>query len=92
MHKTIKELEISLKDANIAFSNMKKDLEEAKELNNRYKEDTVVLENKMLKLSEECSSTEQATSSKEINEVRFFIYCSYAILFFIYFNIYDCIS
>ncbi|XP_048264265.1 FK506-binding protein 15 [Bombus terrestris] len=68
LHKTIKELEISLKDANIAFSNMKKDLEEAKELNNRYKEDTVVLENKMLKLSEECSSTEQATSSKEINE------------------------
>ena len=68
LHKTIKELEISLKDANIAFSNMKKDLEEAKELNNRYKEETVVLENKMLKLSEECSSTEQATSSKEVNE------------------------
>lgn len=81
MHKTIKELEISLKDANIAFSNMKKDLEEAKELNNRYKEETVVLENKMLKLSEECSTTEQVASSKEVHEVRLFIYGSYAILF-----------
>ncbi|XP_043589090.1 FK506-binding protein 15-like [Bombus pyrosoma] len=68
LHKTIKELEISLKDANIAFSNMKKDLEEAKELNNRYKEEAVVLENKMLKLSEECSTTEQVASSKEVNE------------------------
>lgn len=81
LHKTIKELEISLEDANIAFSNMKKDLEEAKELNKRYKEETVVLENKMLKLSEECSTTEQVASSKEVNEVRLFIYCSYAILF-----------
>ncbi|XP_076477424.1 uncharacterized protein LOC117163417 isoform X2 [Bombus vancouverensis nearcticus] len=68
LHKTIKELEISLEDANTAFSNMKKDLEEAKELNKRYKEETVVLENKMLKLSEECSSTEQVASSKEVNE------------------------
>ncbi|XP_050474465.1 FK506-binding protein 15 isoform X2 [Bombus huntii] len=68
LHKTIKELEISLEDANTAFSNMKKDLEEAKELNKRYKEETVVLENKMLKISEECSSTEQVASSKEVNE------------------------
>ncbi|XP_068975675.1 FK506-binding protein 15-like [Bombus flavifrons] len=68
LHKTIKELEISLEDANIAFSNMKKDLEEAKERNKRYKEETVVLENKMLKLSEECSTTEQVASSKEVNE------------------------
>ncbi|CAD1479282.1 unnamed protein product, partial [Heterotrigona itama] len=66
LHKTIKELEISLKDTNIAFTNVKKDLEEATKLNNKYKEKTMVLENKMLKLSEGCA--EQLTNSKKINE------------------------
>ncbi|XP_043518271.1 FK506-binding protein 15 isoform X2 [Frieseomelitta varia] len=66
LHKTIKELEISLKDINAAFSNAKKDLEEATKLNSKYKEKTVALENKMVKLSEGCA--EQLTNSKEINE------------------------
>ncbi|KOX75542.1 hypothetical protein WN51_12286, partial [Melipona quadrifasciata] len=44
----------------------KKDLEEATKLNSKYKEKTVALENKMVKLSEGCA--EQLTNSKEINE------------------------
>lgn len=66
LYKTIKELEISLKDTNAAFSNAKKDLEEATKLNSKYEEKTVALENKMVKLSEGCA--EQLTNSKEINE------------------------
>ena len=67
MHKTIKELEISLKDTNTAFSNTNKDLEEATKLNSKHKEKIMVLESKILKLSEGCA--EQLANSKEINEV-----------------------
>ena len=89
LHKIIKELEISLKDTNAAFSNAKKDLEEATKLNSKYKEKTVALENKMVKLSEGCA--EQLTNSKEINEVSsLFDVCYFK--FSIYFNIYNYIS
>ncbi|CAL7949379.1 unnamed protein product [Xylocopa violacea] len=65
LHKTVKKLEISLKDSNTAFVNTRRNLEEAKQLNSTYEEQTIMLENKMLKLSDECSATEKATSSTE---------------------------
>lgn len=85
LHKIIKELNVSLKDSNIAFCNMKKNLEETKELNSKYQEEITILEDKMLKLSEECSTTEKITDTKELKEVRTF---SFDICYFRIFEIF----
>lgn len=68
LHKIIKELNASLKDSETAFCNMKKNLEETKELNSRYQEKITILEDKVLKFSEECSTTEKIADSKELKE------------------------
>ncbi|XP_017760441.1 PREDICTED: FK506-binding protein 15-like [Eufriesea mexicana] len=60
LHKTIEDLKISLKDADISKHNMKRDIKEVKELNTIYEKEIMVLEDKILKLSEECNTTEEA--------------------------------
>lgn len=85
MHKIIKELNASLKDSETAFCNMKKNLEETKELNSRYQEKITILEDKVLKFSEECNTTEKIADSKELKEVRIFLFDIH-FLFSRYFN------
>ncbi|XP_017789919.1 PREDICTED: FK506-binding protein 15-like [Habropoda laboriosa] len=68
LSKTIKELEVSLKNSNATFVNAKKNLEEVQKYNGKDEEQSEILENKMLKLSEECSIVEEATSSAEVKE------------------------
>lgn len=80
LHKIIKELNASLKNSDTAFCNMKKNLEETKELNSRYQEEITILEDKVLKFSEQCSTTEKITNSKELKEVRIF---SFDIFYFL---------
>ncbi|KOC65345.1 hypothetical protein WH47_09924, partial [Habropoda laboriosa] len=46
----------------------KKNLEEVQKYNGKDEEQSEILENKMLKLSEECSIVEEATSSAEVKE------------------------
>ncbi|XP_076750201.1 FK506-binding protein 15 [Xylocopa sonorina] len=70
LHKTVKQLEISLKDSNTAFVNTRRNLEEAKELNSIYEEQTIMLENKMLKLSDGCSSTD-IKKNDNIKEIKY---------------------
>lgn len=68
LSKNIKQLEISLNDANSALLKVRKDLEESRQLKSKCEEQTSILENKMLKLSE-------TASSMETKEVRFLIFC-----------------
>lgn len=64
---------------------MKKNLEETKELNSRYQEKITILEDKVLKFSEECNTTEKIADSKELKEVRIFLFDIH-FLFSRYFN------
>nr|XP_012138986.1 PREDICTED: FK506-binding protein 15 isoform X2 [Megachile rotundata] len=76
LSKSIKELETSLSDTNIALLNAKKELEETKEVNSRHEEQTFALENKVLKLSEAIGSaeTKESDKHKEIKHIMNRIY------------------
>ncbi|XP_076289729.1 uncharacterized protein LOC143213597 isoform X2 [Lasioglossum baleicum] len=67
LSKTIQELGVSLKETNQHAERTKKDLEEAKELNSKYTEEKIVLENRISKLVEQCNSSISA-SSVETND------------------------
>ncbi|XP_034171110.1 FK506-binding protein 15 isoform X1 [Osmia lignaria lignaria] len=76
LSKSIKQLEISLNDANSALLTVRKDLEESRELKSKCEEQTSILENKMLKLSETASSmeTKENDKQKEIKHIMNKIY------------------
>ena len=65
--KRVEELETSLKDAHNVLAKTRKDVEEANELNNTYKEEKVILENKISDLLKRCDTLASAsvTSTKE---------------------------
>ena len=65
--KRVEELEASLKDVNNVLAKTRKDVEEANELNSTYKEEKVILENKISNLLKQCDTLTSAsfTSTKE---------------------------
>ncbi|XP_076645954.1 FK506-binding protein 15 isoform X2 [Halictus rubicundus] len=71
----------SLKETNEHLERTKKDLEEVKELNSKYMEEKIVLENRISKLVEQCNSSTSANSvetndnkNKEIKSIMNKIY------------------
>ncbi|XP_078032733.1 FK506-binding protein 15 isoform X2 [Augochlora pura] len=67
LSKKVRELEGSLKETNEHIEKTRKDLNVTKELNSKYMEEKVLLENKISKLVEQCNSLTSA-SSTEIND------------------------
>lgn len=75
LNKTIKELEVSLTESNVALDSAKTNLEEANKVIGKYEEQMISFQHKVSKHSEECSSTDKNESkNKEIKHTMNKIY------------------